>query len=734
MPELAPPIPIAIPTPAEPRLPAGGAAELPPHLERSLQEHQRRATTRWRGLQPFRSERPAPCAIDLASNDYLRLAHHPEIVQAKIEALRRGGNDTLMSAAFLSADAVHHEFERAMAAHLRAEDAILCQSGYAANAGLLQTISVPGVPVYVDSIAHMSLWNGLALAGVTARPFSHNDVADLEAKVHEHGPGLVVVDTVYSTDGSVCPLREVVDVVRRHGCTLIADESHSLGTHGALGEGMVAALGLEEHVAFRTASLSKAFCERGGVIACPAAFVEWFRMHSHPALFSSAVMTYQAAAFLKTLELVRAAGDRRERLRRNADRLRAGLDGLGYDVDASRSQIMSLEAGSEYRTLFLRDLLAARGVGGAPFFAPATAPNRALLRLTAHAELTRAEIERVLELCAQARGAVELESWPSTRRKHGVSRRVGSVPVPSITRAGERRSCAVGGRAPLKLGVLYANVGPFAERETFLALVRAAEEAGVESLWPVEHVAVPVERHSPYPYSEDGRAPLPDRTPLGDPLLSLAFAAASSQRLRLATGILLASQRHPLYVAKQLATLDRLSGGRAILGVGIGWLREEFQALGIRFADRAARTEECVRAVRTLWADEPSAFDGRFWRWNAVESHPKPVQPGGVPIVMGGCVEASARRAARLGDGFFPVRGEPALLARLLRVLRDECGKVGRDPREIEVTTQPVSLDRDVVRTYRELGVRRLVIAPPAFDAEGLRRGLASAMEAVNAA
>jgi CAI-1 autoinducer synthase len=260
--------------------------------------------------------------------------------------------------------------------------------------------------------------------------------------VREGGPGLVVVDSVYSTDGSVCPLAELVAVARRYGCTLVVDESHSLATHGERGEGLVHALGLCDEVAFRTASLSKAFCERGGLVACPARFVEWFRMHSNPAIFSSAVMSYQARGFLETLRLVRAEGWRRERLHRNADRLRLGLDGLGYNVDASRSQILSLEAGSEYRTVFLRDLLAARGVLGAPFIAPATGIDRGVVRLTVHAELSPAEVDRVLDVCAEVRDVVEVERWPSTQRKHGVRARPGSVPGPSFTRAGERATAS----------------------------------------------------------------------------------------------------------------------------------------------------------------------------------------------------------------------------------------------------------------------------------------------------
>jgi probable F420-dependent oxidoreductase len=215
-----------------------------------------------------------------------------------------------------------------------------------------------------------------------------------------------------------------------------------------------------------------------------------------------------------------------------------------------------------------------------------------------------------------------------------------------------------------------------------------------------------------------------EKVPIPDPIVSLAYAAAISQRVRLATGVVILPQRHPAYVAKELASLDVLSRGRAILGVGIGWLAEEFAAIGVPFRERVARTEESVLAIRSLWSDAPKPFDGRFYRWNAVESNPKPVQKPGVPIVVGGHVEGAARRAARIGDGFFPAKGGFSMLPGLLDAMRDECRKLGRKAEAIEITTTGPSLDTDTVKRYEDLGVSRLVIGPPAFDPEGLRRGL----------
>jgi len=276
----------------------------------------------------------------------------------------------------------------------------------------------------------------------------------------------------------------------------------------------------------------------------------------------------------------------------------------------------------------------------------------------------------------------------------------------------------------MKFGLMYANAGPFAYPEGMTNLARTAEAAGIESLWTVEHVVIPVGYKSTYPYDPSGKIPAPDSMPIPDPLLWLASAAAVTKTIRLATGILILPQRHPLYVAKEVATLDVLSGGRAILGIGVGWLEEEFQALGIPFEDRGSRTAETVRAMRSLWKDEPEAFEGKFFRWPPLQSHPKPIQKPGVPIVVGGHTELSARRAARYGDGFFPGVADEAQLKSITQTLRDECKKIGRRPEEVEISAGRRAIDLDGVKHYQDLGVSRIMIPPPAFDPDGIRQGL----------
>jgi probable F420-dependent oxidoreductase len=276
----------------------------------------------------------------------------------------------------------------------------------------------------------------------------------------------------------------------------------------------------------------------------------------------------------------------------------------------------------------------------------------------------------------------------------------------------------------MKFGVAFANVGPFVQPEQAVLLAKSCEEVGIESLWTVEHVVVPSGYEAQYPYSSDGRMPGPESSPIPDPLIWLAYVAAATRRIKLATGILILPQRHPAYVAKEVATLDLLSGGRAILGIGIGWMKDEFDALGIPFEDRVARTEEACAALRTLWKPGANAFEGRHFSWKALESNPKPVQPGGVPIVVGGHAIGAARRAARVGDGFFPMKTGGGRLRELIDAMGDECARVGRDPQKIEITTAMPGPDLDAIRRLEDQGVSRLVMGPPGFDPEGLRKGL----------
>jgi CAI-1 autoinducer synthase len=291
-----------------------------------------------------------------------------------------------------------------LAASLRADDCMLTQSGYCANFGLLQSIAAPGINVYIDEAAHASLWHGVLASRATPHRFAHNDVSALLALQREKGPGLVVVDSVYSHDGSVCPLQEIADVASSYASVLIVDESHSLGTHGPRGAGMVVELGLEARVHFRTASLAKAFVSRAGLIAGSAAACWGLRHSAGPAIFSSACLPHDWAGIQAALELIAEGDHLRRRLHENATYLRTRLSALGYPI-ASRSQIVALVSGVEETTIFLRRFLEAQGIYGSVFCAPATRLDESLVRLSINAGLTRADLDRIVLACGNARSS-----------------------------------------------------------------------------------------------------------------------------------------------------------------------------------------------------------------------------------------------------------------------------------------------------------------------------------------
>lgn len=277
---------------------------------------------------------------------------------------------------------------------------------------------------------------------------------------------------------------------------------------------------------------------------------------------------------------------------------------------------------------------------------------------------------------------------------------------------------------------MFANVGPFARPDGAIELARIAEEVGFESLWTVEHTVVPTGYTSTYPYSETGKMPGNEQAEIPDPLVWLAYVAAVTTHLRLATGVLILPQRNPVTLAKKLATLDVLSNGRMELGIGVGWLREEFDALGVPFEDRGARTDDYVAALRTLWAPDDDTYHGPYVAFDDANSYPKPVQPGGIPVVVGGHTTVAARRAGRLGDGFFPGAFRPGELEPLLDTMQHAARDAGRDPAAIEVTAGG-AFDYDGAARLADAGVDRLVIPPLAFDLENLRPRLTAFADGV---
>jgi len=281
----------------------------------------------------------------------------------------------------------------------------------------------------------------------------------------------------------------------------------------------------------------------------------------------------------------------------------------------------------------------------------------------------------------------------------------------------------------MRYGIVFANTGPLGTAEGAAALAEACDAHGVDSVWTVEHVLVPQGYESEYPYSPTGRMPGSEDSPIPDPLIWLTWVAAHSSTVRLGTGVLILPQRNPGVLAKEVATLDALSGGRVELGVGVGWLEEEFDALGVPFAGRGRRTDEYIEALRALWTTHETSFDGEFVNYDRVMSFPKP-HGGAVPIVVGGHSHAAARRAGRLGDGFFPGRHE--IIADLVATMREAATAAGRDPDSIELTTG-ASPKPDVVAKLVDLGVSRMVFPPPSFSPDDIGPAVERTLDALGA-
>ncbi len=268
----------------------------------------------------------------------------------------------------------------------------------------------------------------------------------------------------------------------------------------------------------------------------------------------------------------------------------------------------------------------------------------------------------------------------------------------------------------MRLGLHALGIGAGANREVIDAVAATAQSCGFATLWSGEHVVMVDRSASRYPYAADGRIAVPAVADWLDPMIGLSFVAAATQTIDIATGILLLPEHNPVLVAKQAATLDRLSGGRLTLGVGIGWSKEEFDALGIPFEGRGRRTAEYVAAMRTLWRDDVASFDGEFVSFDAVRVNPKPVHDRRIPVVLGGNSDAALRRVAAWGDGWygFNLSGVDAVAERV-RVLHRLCEEARRDIAELRVAVALQEVHPADLTALRDLGVDELVLVegPP---------------------
>jgi probable F420-dependent oxidoreductase len=268
----------------------------------------------------------------------------------------------------------------------------------------------------------------------------------------------------------------------------------------------------------------------------------------------------------------------------------------------------------------------------------------------------------------------------------------------------------------VRLGLHALGISAGADRAVIDAVASAADDCGFATLWVGEHVVMVDRSASRYPYSEDGVIAVPAQADWLDPMITLSFIAAASSRIGIATGVLLLPEHNPVVVAKQAASLDRLSAGRLTLGVGVGWSREEFEALGVPFEHRTARTAEYVAAMRTLWRDDVASFNGRFVGFDSIRVNPKPMRDRRIPVVLGGNSDPALRRVAAWADGWygFNLDGVAAVRERI-DTLEQLCAESGRDRAELRLSVALVSAQVGDVGALAELGVDELVLveAPP---------------------
>jgi probable F420-dependent oxidoreductase len=273
----------------------------------------------------------------------------------------------------------------------------------------------------------------------------------------------------------------------------------------------------------------------------------------------------------------------------------------------------------------------------------------------------------------------------------------------------------------MRVGLHALGIGAGAQRAVIDAVAIAAERCGFATLWSGEHVVMVDRSASRYPYADDGQIAVPAVADWIDPLIGLSFAAAATTTIGIATGVLLLPEHNPVIMAKQAASLDRLSDGRLTLGIGIGWSREEFAALGVPFEGRGRRTAEYVTAMRTLWRDDVASYEGEFVSFDSIRVNPKPVRDRRIPIVLGGNSDAALRRVAQWGDGWYGFNlVDVDDVAAKVATLRRLCGETGRDPDELRLAVALRDPQPADVRKLAELGISEFVVVdgPPEDPAD----------------
>jgi probable F420-dependent oxidoreductase len=274
----------------------------------------------------------------------------------------------------------------------------------------------------------------------------------------------------------------------------------------------------------------------------------------------------------------------------------------------------------------------------------------------------------------------------------------------------------------MKIGLFTPLTAELASPELAIETARVAEDCGFSSLWVPEHAILFDEYEPNYPYSEDGKMPGGSTGNVLDPFPVLSFFAAQTRRIRIGTGVMILPQRNPIYAAKEIASLDVLSGGRLDVGIGVGWLAEEMRALGTPWERRGARTNSYVSVMKALWCEDPSAYEDEFYSLPECRFAPKPVQKPHPPLVFGGESRPALRRIAEFGQGWNAAMKTPEQMVTLLAELDELLAENGRTRDELEVTVMPgADLTPDDLEAYRDAGVDQIVALGVAPSADAVR-------------
>ncbi|MGE3921269.1 MAG: aminotransferase class I/II-fold pyridoxal phosphate-dependent enzyme [Gammaproteobacteria bacterium] len=381
----------------------------------------------------FGKKQPGPNSTIVNDNDYLRLSNAQEVVQTQAEHLSGGVKQVMMSRYLITGNNLHLKIEKQFADFLSKESVLITQSGYVANMGLLQAISNPDTIVYVDYFIHESFRAGLKSTGAKSVFFQHNSAEDLLEKIKVHGSGIILVESINSALGTVCPLEAMVNIRNTYGCVLVVDESHTLGLYGECGSGLSAELGLVESVDFITASLSKTFCTRAGLIAGKEKIIQYIQEISPVAIFSSAILEYDLIRLKTMLKVIKEADEKRRKLMHNAVIVRSALLELGYNIPATPipSPIISLVAGPEDSLCVLRAYFDDRDIFASVFYWPATPKNRTLHRFLLHSDLSSLDVKRIIEACKALKDECNLNVFRFLFSKNSGEKAIGDEHKPA---------------------------------------------------------------------------------------------------------------------------------------------------------------------------------------------------------------------------------------------------------------------------------------------------------------